>query len=384
MKKLLSKMDLWLLTLTICYAVLGCIMIYSASSILTVLKQGVPANYYFIRQAIILVISFTVGLIVLRIPTSKYRLFTPFLIIGITASLAGLYIYGHIANGTQGWYDLGFFNMQPAEFAKSVIIIYMAVYYHKLIKKQEKNFLKYLVPVVVGGVNAVLVLMQPDLGSAVIIGGIVILIFFSLPLSKPIKAQSLKVFGIGVIIGLMTILVAGDAIFNEYQINRLKFQNPCSRYTESTGYQVCNGFIAIKNGGLFGLGFGKSTQKYLYLPEAHTDFIYPIICEELGLFAGILIILLYAFMLYRILLIAKRANNIRNSILAYGTFIYLLLHILVNLLGVLALIPLTGVPLPLLSYGGSFNINVIIMLSICQRVSIETKNSRLKQQIAEI
>ena len=125
---------------------------------------------------------------------------------------------------------------------------------------------------------------------------------------------------------------------------------------------MCNGFIAIKNGGLFGLGFGNSTQKYLYLPEAHTDFIFPIICEELGSIVGAIIINGYGIMLWRILFIAKHANNVRNSIIAYGTFIYLALHILVNLLGVLALIPLTGVPLPLLSYGGSFTLNALILL----------------------
>ena len=147
---------------------------------------------------------------------------------------------------------------------------------------------------------------------------------------------------------------------------------------------MCNGFIAIKNGGLFGLGFGNSTQKYLYLPEAHTDFIFPIIIEELGLIVGIFIIIGYAFILYRILLIAKASTNVRNSILAYGTFIYLLLHILINLMGVLALIPLTGVPLPFFSYGGSFTLNEVFMLSICQRVSIETKNTRLKEKISAI
>ena len=167
-------------------------------------------------------------------------------------------------------------------------------------------------------------------------------------------------------------------------MKRFQYKNPCSRYREETGYQVCNGFIAIHNGGLLGKGLGNSTQKYLYLPESHTDFIFPIIVEELGLIAGIVIILGYAFMLYRILRIAKKSSTLNGAILCYGTFIYMLTHILINLLGILALIPLTGVPLPLLSYGGSFTINIIVMLFIVQRVSIENNNHEIKQTIAKI
>ena len=384
MKKILAKMDLWLLTITVLYLILGSIMIYSASSILTFLKQDVPSNYYFVRQLLILGVSFLLSLIFIKIPTSKYRYFSSLAMFGILASLIGLYISGKIANGTKGWYDLGFFNMQPAEFAKTISIIYLAVVYNKLLANKEKNYFKYIAPLVLCGIAAGLVLLQPDLGTALIITCLAFGIFFAIPLPKNIKNQCLKFLGICVIGGAFGLVLFSDKVFNEYQVKRLQFQNPCSRYTESTGYQVCNGFIAIKNGGLFGLGFGNSTQKYLYLPEAHTDFIFPIIIEELGLITGIFIIIGYAFILYRILLIAKKATNVRNSILAYGTFIYLLLHILINLMGVLALIPLTGVPLPFFSYGGSFTLNEVIMLSICQRVSIETQNTRIKEKISAI
>ena len=153
---------------------------------------------------------------------------------------------------------------------------------------------------------------------------------------------------------------------------------------DDTGYQVCNGFIAFHNGGLFGVGLGNSTQKYLYLPEAHTDFIFPIIVEELGLFVGILVILGYFYILYRILKLAKKADCIRNQIICYGTFIYFLLHLLINFLGILALIPLTGVPLPFLSYGGSFCFNIIAMMFVLQRISIETSENEQNRVIANL
>ena len=189
---------------------------------------------------------------------------------------------------------------------------------------------------------------------------------------------------VGVAIVGLWFLYSGADILNSRQLSRLKFQNPCSRYTEETGYQVCNGFIAIKNGGLLGAGLGNSTQKYLYLPESHTDFIFPIIVEELGLVVGILIVIGYLAILLRILKVAKETYNLRNSILCYGTFIYLAAHVLVNLCGVLALIPLTGVPLPLLSYGGSYTINVVLVLFVVLRVSIENNNTRVKKELKSI
>ena len=384
MKKYFAKMDLWLLTFTFIYAIIGAIMIYSASSILTVLSQGVASTYYFKKQVIILLVSFIGSLFIIRIPTIKYKYFHYLGIIAIIASLIGLSFYGKMVNGAKGWYDLGLFNLQPAEFAKSTLIIFMAVYYGDLIKYNVRNILSYFLPLGISLFIVLLIVKQPDMGSAAIISLLVFILFMSLPLNKFVKRKTTKIITIGITLLVILGITLGPKLISSYQLQRFTFQDPCTRYREATGYQVCNGFIAIKNGGLFGLGFGNSTQKYLYLPEAHTDFIFPIICEELGIVTGTIIILGYAFMLWRILLIAKKANNTRNSILAYGTFIYIALHIIVNLLGVLALMPLTGVPLPLLSYGGSFNINVIVLLFICQRVSIESKESKIKEKIARI
>ena len=168
------------------------------------------------------------------------------------------------------------------------------------------------------------------------------------------------------------------------QKSRLTFKNPCTRYTEETGYQVCNGFIAINNGGLFGKGLGNSTQKYLYLPEAHTDFIFPIMVEELGLLFSIAFILGYLIILYRIVKIAKQSTNLRNSIICYGIAIYILLHLIVNFCGILALIPLTGVPVPFLSYGGSFTMNLILCIFIVERICVEDKITKNKIEISKL
>ncbi len=385
MKKLFGKLDKPLLLLTVLYSVLGLVMVFSSSSVSAVSRYNKSSSYFFVRQLLFMGVSYIAGIfVILRMPTSKYKYFAPLLILGVIASLIGLRIYGDVGNGALSWYKVGPIKIQPTEFAKSFIIIYLAVYFNSYIKKKNPQPLAFLKPLCLCGLICGLVLLQPDLGGAVIIGGIVFFTFFSIPMAKNHKAVFVKVLGVGAIVAAVAAIYFGGDLLNSYQMERLNFRKPCTRYTEETGYQVCNGFIAIHNGGLKGVGLGNSTQKYLYLPEAHTDFIFAILVEELGVIVAILVILGYVYMLYRILKISKEAETLRGSILCYGTFLFLLFHILVNLLGMLALIPLTGVPLPLMSYGGSFTVNTIIMLFIVQRVAVENKTIKQRREIAAL
>lgn len=382
MRKLFSKMDIPLFIMVVLYVALGLVMIYSASNITAVVRYGYQPYHFFIRQAIFVLVSFFIGfLIVLRFPTRNYGALAWPLVFLLIGSLALLFVKGKIAGGAISWFDLKYFKVQPSEFAKSILVIFMAIYYNKLHYKKVKNIYAYFVPLGFAAIIIGLVFMQPDLGSAAIIAGIVFLTFISIPVVQNNIMKFIKIIAIGCILAMVAFLYSGNDFLSSIQKGRLNFRNPCSRYTETTGYQVCNGFIAINNGGLFGVGLGNSTQKYLYLPESHTDFIFPIIVEELGLVTGIIIILGYAYILSRILKIAKTSESLRCSILAYGTFWYFTLHILVNLLGVLALIPLTGVPLPFLSYGGSFTVNAIIMIFVVERVNIENKINKTKREI---
>ena len=202
--------------------------------------------------------------------------------------------------------------------------------------------------------------------------GITGVIFFMVPYDKKTKLVMVSFTLISVLILALVMSISGKGL-SDSQKSRFNFKDPCTRYREKTGYQVCNGYIAINSGGLLGSGYGNSKQKYLYLPEAHTDFIFAIIIEEMGLLVGILIILSYFIMIWRILMIGKRAYNLQGSIICYGVATYLALHVMINLGGVLGVIPLTGVPLPFYSYGGSFMINLLICLALVQRVSVENK-----------
>lgn len=381
MKKLLAKMDKPLLILTIIYSVFGLIMIFSASNVAAVLRYNVSPYYFFVKQLVFLIAAFLFSFfIIVKFPTKNYKKLVPLLVVGVLIALFGLFIYGNVVNSAQSWYRLGgIISIQPSEFAKTILIVFFAMFFG--CDYDENNQNGFLKPLAVGVAVCLLVAAQPDFGSAIIIAGIVFFLLISIPVINKQKTRLLTLIGVALIVIVAIFLYMGSGLFNKTQLSRLTFQNPCSRYTENTGYQVCNGFIAISNGGLFGKGLGDSSQKYLYLPEAHTDFIFPIIVEELGAIVSALVLVGYAFILIRILRIAKKSLTLRGSIIAYGAFLFMLFHILINLLGVFAIIPLTGVPLPFLSAGGSFNLNLIVLIFLTQRVAMETKDLKSKYDI---
>lgn len=385
MKKIITRMDKPLFFLIMIFCIFGLIMVFSSSTVSAILRYNYSSTHFFTRQLLFMLIAIIFGVaIILRLPTSRYKLISWAAILGINACLVMLLVYGGFTNHVQSWFYIGPMSIQPSEFAKSIIIIFMATYYNSLFRKKNLNIFKVFIPIAFAAMAFFLTALQPDFGSAAIIAGITFLTFISLPMNKNNVMKVIKAGAFIVVIIGFVVLYSDANILNESQLGRLNFRKPCTRYTDDSGYQVCNGFIAINNGGLLGVGLGNSTQKYLYLPESHTDFIFAIIVEELGVIVGIAVILLYILLLYRILKIAKEAHSLRNSILAYGTFWYLALHIIINLSGILGLCPLTGVPLPLLSYGGSHTLNVLGMLFIVLRVSVENKTAQYQNEIRKL
>ena len=385
MKSKFKNMDKFLFLLILIYTILGLVMVFSASSITAVLQYGQSESYFFFRQLFFVVIAYICGFIILFMPyglirnLKKTSKIISFIAIGI---LALTLICGETINGATSWLKIGPVQIQPSEFVKTLTILFIAFSFNNP-RKMFKGY-KFLIPFIYAVICVALIAAQPDLGTAMILAITCFLMFISLPLNdKNYKKIKITAGVCAIIVGCL-FFMGSDILKNvltEEQLSRLTYTNPCTRYTEKTGYQVCNGYIAINNGGLLGLGLGNSKQKYLYLPEAYTDFIFPIVVEELGSIVASIIIIGYLIMLYRILKIAKSSETISESLLAYGTFSLILSHLLVNLLGVMAIIPLTGVPLPFLSNGGSFAFNLIILLFMVLRVSIENKNIRLKKEI---
>lgn len=383
MKKVWNRIDKPLFVIFIVLLLVGLVMIYSSSSISAVLRYDKPSYYFFEKQLIFIVGAFIVGYFIMKTPTKFYKGIAYLGLVVFSILLLSLITKRIITNNASSWYKIGFLSIQPSEFIKSFSILTMGFFYGRFFSQKNPNIVGAIIPMAIYVTCAVLIIMQPDLGSAAIYAGIVGAIFLSLPFKEKYM-KSVKYGALIVVFIALYILLFHSSALTNTQESRFNYKAPCSRYTQETGYQVCNGFIAIKNGGLFGVGLGNSTQKYLYLPESHTDFIYPIIVEELGLFVGVIIIAAYAVMLYRIYLISRRATNLRNQIICYGVFIYLSLHILINLVGVTAVLPLTGVPLPLLSYGGSFVINVICMIFIVERIAYETTLEKNIEKIQKI
>ena len=366
-----TKLDKPLLIVMFVFMIFGLIMVLSASSMASYMRYHNSIYYYLIRQGIFMVVGLIAFLLALALPTKFFKKMSPLMMFILILSMFGLMIYGSVYNSSQSWYDLKIITIQPSEIGKIVIIIFLAYYYGKH-KDELDNQWTLLKPIIICLIIIVLVAMQPDLGTAAVIFGIVLLIFYALPLKKETRMPINKIFLGGILLVVLTLILTGGSFLRDYQLKRFEFMNPCERYEDITGYQLCNSIIALKNGGLTGKGIGESTQKYLYLPESHTDFIFPIIVEEWGLIVGIVILFLYMFMLYRIINIAKKATDLGNAIIAYGVFAYLLFHITINLMGVINIGPLTGVPLPFLSYGGSYTITLIFSMGLVERVHYET------------
>lgn len=381
MKKVFNKIDKPLLITTIIFFIFGLVMILSASSMESYMRYGSSPYIYFLRQLAFVGLGTLVFLIVIRLPIKAYKSLSYLLLFLITASLIGLSAYGYVAKNAQSWFQLGPVNIQPSEFAKVIIIIFLAHYYNK--NKTNLNntwiLIKPLIPVFI---IFVLVAIQPDFGTAMIIALISFFMFFSLPMGKLCRFKFSSLLIVLIFILTIVFVFAKGYLLKPYQLERFNFQDPCERYQEESGYQLCNSFIAFKNGSITGQGIGMSTQKYLYLPESYTDFIFPIIVEEWGLIVGIIIIVLYLFIIYRMYIIARKANDLTSSLIAYGICMYFFLHIVINLMGVMGLGPLTGVPLPFLSYGGSYVLNLMWSLGLVQRVAIESNKKNKKQKEA--
>ena len=328
---MVKKLDKWLVFSVIVLLIVGLVMIFSASNVTSYMLKARSPYYYFIRQFIFLIPSLIISFFILKIDTKKYHYFSFLMMLIIMGLLGVVLVYGKMTNKARSWFSLfGMITLQPSEFAKIITIIWFSCYYS--LKKNCNDLKKVMFPLAMSLGVALLIAIQPDLGTTILYAGIVFMMFLALPIKKKIKRNSFIGLLIIVVVALLLLLNNGVKLLFDRQIERFEFMRPCERIY-GNGNQVCNGYIAINNGGLFGKGLGNSTQKYLYLPEAYTDFIFAIVVEELGVVVSLGILLLMFIVLWRIFLIAKRSKTARGSLLCYGIFWYILLHITINLGG---------------------------------------------------
>ena len=377
-----SDMDKVLFFTSLILIIFGSLNIVTASSREAVVNADANMFYYFFKHIIILIISLVAFLFVLKIPTKNYKKWLPLIYIAVFGMNLFLILKGVATRGANNWIDLGFMKIQPSELAKPTLIISMSLmcemYFKKLKDKNEKHDMIIWKIIGFALIFPILVFLQKDLGTAIILFGIFAVIFLFSPISGSEKFKaSLISIGILTILLIVRLSISGY-ILSGAQSSRLNnFFNPCSKY-EDTGYQVCNAFIAINNGGLTGVGLGKSTQKYSYIPEPHTDMVFAIIAEENGVVVCSLIFIAYLIIIYRVLKLSMKTKNLKNKYICIGVATYFFLHILINLGGLFGIIPLTGVPLPFLSYGGSFTLSLVMTFAVIQRIHIEMKNEKIR------
>lgn len=382
MKNLINDMDKPLLIVTIIFVIFGLLNIVTASSREAVVNTGTSLYYFFWRQLLMLVISIAISIFIINVPTKRYGFWASVGFIAVFVMLVVL-LFKDSHRGAQNWLGLfgGRVTIQPSEFAKPVIIVALSLifekYYNTLRNKNNNPYKIIGIILFVGLSMPAIIFLQKDFGTMFIISMIFGVMFLVSPILRKDKLKTIVFLVVVVFMAAMTLLATKGYIFSEEQLDRFNFFNPCSNYEEG-GYQTCNGFIAINDGGLLGLGIGKSKQKYSYIPEPHTDSVFAIISEEYGFLKSGIIFIGYLFILKRILDLGSRANTLRGRYMCIGVATYIFMHILINLGGLFGVLPLTGVPLPFLSYGGSFLISLMCSLAVVQRVHIETKNQKIK------
>lgn len=377
-KKLIKHYDYSLVIAMVLLLAFGLIMIYSSSMVVTVINfdPPLPSHYFFVTQLKWLAIGTIVFFIALLLPYKIYeRLMKPILFISLLLLVAVILI-GSVYNYGQRWISLGGFNIQPSEVVKIGLIIYLAAIFSR---KQEyiENFNRaVLPPLIVITVFFFLVARQPDLGTAIIILGIsgVMIICSGMKTKHLISLITLCIVAVSIIATSLPI------VLTEEQLSRITGAYDPFSDPQDSGYHLINSYMAMASGGILGRGLGNSIQKYGFLPEPYTDFIMAIVIEELGLFGTIFVIGLIAFIVFKGFMIGIRSKDTFGSLLAIGIASLIAIQSIVNLGAISGLLPITGAPLPFISYGGSFLIILMLSMGILVNISAFVNMKRDKVQ----
>ncbi|MFD1006949.1 MULTISPECIES: cell division protein FtsW [Oceanisphaera] len=368
--------DRQLVILSLALMAVGLIMVSSAS-----ISEGISINndpFFFVkRHAVSLVICLGLSAVVLQIPMARWQAFnSAFLIIAILMLVLVL-VVGREINGSQRWLPLGLLNLQPAEVAKLALFTFLAGY---LVRRQDEvrgKWRGFIKPLAVMGVMSVLLLMQPDLGSVVVLFMTTLGMLF---LAGARLSQFLSLVGLGV--GLLVFLIVNAP----YRMRRVtSFLNPWEDPFGS-GYQLTQSLMAFGRGGWFGEGLGNSIQKLEYLPEAHTDFVFAILGEELGYTGVLLVLLLQGWLAFKAMHIGQKVllgGRQYEGYLAMGIGIWFSFQTVVNVGATSGMLPTKGLTLPLVSYGGSSLLVMSTAVAILLRIDFEWRRDHMQARQRE-
>jgi cell division protein FtsW len=349
----------------------GVVMIASASVALAAENYGSP--FYFVsRQLVFLGAGSFLGVFLFRLPLAVWEKYGPHMIILSLFFLALVLVpgIGREVNGSRRWLDLGVFTVQVSETVKLFIIVYLAGYLVRRGYLVQTTFGGFLRPLALISGASVLLLMEPDFGASVVIIMTAMIMLF---------VAGVRFTQFAALLGVIGSLGAVLIMLSPYRMQRFaSFLDPFSDPFNS-GFQLTQSLIAIGSGGMSGVGFGNSVQKLFYLPEAHTDFLFAVLCEELGLVGAAGLIALYGFIVWRCFRLAKLADEQGNrfaSFISLGIGIWGGLQSFINVGVNMGVLPTKGITLPLMSYGGSSAVVFAVTFSLLLRVEWELKNSR--------
>lgn len=361
--------DFWIFITVLVLLSLGIIMVFSASSAYA--YNYMHDTYYFLRQQLIsAVIGIIVMIITMGIDYRKLGKLSPILLVGsiillIFARIPGI---GRFVNGSWRWIYLGPVHFQPSELAKFAVILFFSFSLSKR-KEQLKYFFKGLLPyLLLIGVYAGLLLLEPHLSCTILIMAVASIILFS----AGAKIYHFLLLSFPVVAGLVAAI-----IFEPYRMKRLtSFLNPWND-VQGDSWQIVQSLYAIGSGGLFGRGLGRSLQKFLYIPEPHNDFIFAVLAEELGFLGVLAVLLLFLILIWRGIKVSMNAPDTFGSLVALGITSLIAVQVIINVAVVTSSMPVTGMPLPFFSFGGTALIFLMFGVGILLNISRYSNYDRI-------
>lgn len=358
--------DRWILVSTSILLAVGLLMVASTSMVISDRQYGYPFHY-LLRQTCYLLVGLGLIWVLTRIPIIIWKKITPYLLVLSFILLLIVLIpgIGKIVNGSRRWISLGVISIQVSEIVKLFLVLYLASYLQRYKNQICYEFKGFLKPVGLLALISVLLLMEPDFGAvAVLTMTFLILLFIA----------GVRLWPFSVLFLLAGVALGSLAVISPYRLARLtSFLNPWSTQFGS-GYQLTQSLIAFGRGGLFGVGLGNSVQKLYYLPEAHTDFLFAVLAEELGLAGELIVVALFTILVTRIFILgyhARQAQNLFSAYVAYGLGLWIALQGMINIGVNVGVLPTKGLTLPFISYGGSSLLVNCAVIGIVLRIAYE-------------
>ena len=358
---MLRRIDAPFLILTFILLVGGLLILSSASAALSQKTFGTPYAF-LLRQGFAAAVGVAALLVFQAVPYRAWKKFALPLLVGSLLLVAAVFLpeFGYSAGGAHRWLSIGPLSVQPSEILKLSLILYLASWLDRK-KGESKGFATAFAPFLgVTGIVGTLLALQPDIGTLAVIGGSAIVLYF---------LGGGRVSQVAAFFALAAAALAAIVQIAPYRVNRLLvFWNP-ELDPKGIGYHASQALIAIGSGGFWGRGFGQSIQKYSYLPEPIGDSVFAVVVEEFGFFGGLILTALFFFFLLRAIVIARRAPDFFGKLLAIGLASLIVLQAYINMAAISGLLPLTGIPLPFISYGGTSLVVTLAMVGIILNVS---------------